>query len=578
MPLSTLPVFPIDGASGVPSLRTLGYGAQQAARGGSLASLNIEDFGGKGDYLTSGIPANPTKNDDALIAAMQAADAMAAATSPAAVTGGGDNEIYFPPGFYYFSKTVKLNRRIRILGVPGAVRWYIEQGTHGQVGVSVMLGQQFNAQSLSRTSGVVTVVFGPQHSGGTHITHAWKYHNRAYVQLSDDIGHILTEGSRLYVYNSRDSTTFPEGTKVIHIEDAANHIFSHNEPGADVGGPSTVAAGTAFLSGIGDNGHPFTHEVYVGTSGNSTYITEGRYKISSYTGHSITFTTPDRTSPANDFNRSPPGSGFYFFLGYSNPYVRGIDILAANSGAYGGTRYRDRHGVFINGPCVFEDCNVFYFPGNAWHISASSPAGFGIADSWRLLHCTGAFCGAHGIFNQGNDTSAGYADQFSAFDNKGYLVYDASFLANTYNAPHLRAGNEGFMSGGLVVPPGPSILSYQRKNDVVTIGIDNPVGGFSALRAGQAAIDVTANQIHVFNKNYAPIYSVSRSGGRTYIILSVAVGPGTNWTNGGTAYVHVGHRDFAAGLKTIRIENGYTFSYADAGTPDYPATQFPSAS
>jgi hypothetical protein len=95
----------------------------------------------------------------------------------------------------------------------------------------------------------------------------------------------------------------------------------------------------------------------------------------------------------------------------------------------------DRHGIVVLGPTVIENCFVRNFPGNGIHIHADvtqqPPTN---ANTFRIIGGKALRNGGHGLYVKGGDANGGVVIHFRAIDNKGWGIYEDSFLGNTYIA------------------------------------------------------------------------------------------------------------------------------------------------
>jgi hypothetical protein len=98
------------------------------------------------------------------------------------------------------------------------------------------------------------------------------------------------------------------------------------------------------------------------------------------------------------------------------------------------------HGVVMNASTILRDVYVGGFSGNGIHIVATLP--HASASLWQVQNCTVAFC-EHGLFADGADANAGCAIALDCRDNRGWGVYDSSFLGNTFIACHTNNNAKG---------------------------------------------------------------------------------------------------------------------------------------
>lgn len=100
------------------------------------------------------------------------------------------------------------------------------------------------------------------------------------------------------------------------------------------------------------------------------------------------------------------------------------------------------HGVVVHARMALRDCYISDFTGDGIHIDAdhryNTPTN---ANLWQIQNCRVDRCN-NGFFVQGKDANAGCAIALDCSSNKGYGIYDNSFLGNTYVACH-TADNKG---------------------------------------------------------------------------------------------------------------------------------------
>jgi hypothetical protein len=107
------------------------------------------------------------------------------------------------------------------------------------------------------------------------------------------------------------------------------------------------------------------------------------------------------------------------------------------------------HGIWARSRILVQDCFVGRFSGNGIHIRASATASDlqkGNANSFRILGCV-VLGNENGIFIDGADTNAGFIGYCDATQNRGYGIWDSSFLGNTIIGCHAE-GNGSYGSGG----------------------------------------------------------------------------------------------------------------------------------
>src|SRR5712691_5259604 len=78
---------------------------------GEFRVFNIENYGGRGDY--DGDPTTATDNHEPFQAALRDMDRF---INPHVTIRRAGAILYFPPGAYYFSRTININRSVHILG------------------------------------------------------------------------------------------------------------------------------------------------------------------------------------------------------------------------------------------------------------------------------------------------------------------------------------------------------------------------------------------------------------------------------------------------------------------------------
>lgn len=97
----------------------------------------------------------------------------------------------------------------------------------------------------------------------------------------------------------------------------------------------------------------------------------------------------------------------------------------------GGGNNPDAHGIQMYGRAVARNCNIRSFSGNGVHISGQSAGGTN-ANGWRLDQLRIHDCNGHGVHTVGSDSNAGLATGLDIDWNRGWGIYDKSFLGNTY--------------------------------------------------------------------------------------------------------------------------------------------------
>ena len=98
------------------------------------------------------------------------------------------------------------------------------------------------------------------------------------------------------------------------------------------------------------------------------------------------------------------------------------------------------HGILVHALCSLRHCFVQSFGGNGVHIEAAVPATG--ANLWRIYDVHVGAC-EHGLFVDGPDTNAGTCIGLNASTNRGWGVFDSSFLGNTYVGCHASGNGSG---------------------------------------------------------------------------------------------------------------------------------------
>lgn len=103
-------------------------------------------------------------------------------------------------------------------------------------------------------------------------------------------------------------------------------------------------------------------------------------------------------------------------------------------GARGVVDAKGGHGLWMRARATLKEMNITSFEGNNVHIKASAAGGpdsMGNANNWRIETCTLA-SGAHGLYIEGADANAGWANGVDAGNNRLWGILDNSFLGNQF--------------------------------------------------------------------------------------------------------------------------------------------------
>src|SRR5207244_917820 len=102
-----------------------------------------------------------------------------------------------------------------------------------------------------------------------------------------------------------------------------------------------------------------------------------------------------------------------------------------------GTDGLDKHGIRARATPILRDVSVQNFPGDGFHISASSGYGGdndGNCNNWWIENCSVKTTGGHALYVQGADTNGGYCVGFVTHGSIGQCgIYDGAWIgANFY--------------------------------------------------------------------------------------------------------------------------------------------------
>jgi len=104
------------------------------------------------------------------------------------------------------------------------------------------------------------------------------------------------------------------------------------------------------------------------------------------------------------------------------------------------------NGIWLRGRALVRDCYIRNWLGDGIRIigdAIASGVGRGNANSWRVEGGRTENCDKHGLYLIGADVNAGYCIGLDSSENRGYGVYDSSFLGNTFIAAHTAANLRG---------------------------------------------------------------------------------------------------------------------------------------
>lgn len=133
-----------------------------------------------------------------------------------------------------------------------------------------------------------------------------------------------------------------------------------------------------------------------------------------------------------------------------NGGVEDVPTTAADSSIIEGLRIlgsggATAHGIWLRARALIRNCYISGFSGNGIQVVAGTGGsdGEGNANNFRIESGRIDNCGGHGIFTRGNDVNAGYVMGVDCTGNRGWGIYDNSFLGNTYIACHVDANALG---------------------------------------------------------------------------------------------------------------------------------------
>jgi len=118
--------------------------------------------------------------------------------------------------------------------------------------------------------------------------------------------------------------------------------------------------------------------------------------------------------------------------------IERLSVHALNAAL--GAAPKEAHGIAVRTTCVLRDLYINNFSGNGIDIRAWVPTWN--ANSWQVQNCLIGNC-HDGLYCWGSDVNAGCAIDVSCTGNRGWGIWDASFLGNTYIACHCDGNREG---------------------------------------------------------------------------------------------------------------------------------------
>lgn len=138
--------------------------------------------------------------------------------------------------------------------------------------------------------------------------------------------------------------------------------------------------------------------------------------------------------------------------------------------------------VQMLGSATVENCGISQWSGNGIHVEASVSASN--ANSWRLRDSFIQFCAGSGLFTAGTDANAGYAIGNTFDFNDAYGVRDTSILGNAYYANEISGNGwsfngtgAGFWSALAVIPANSFILPTTRNGKYFKTTAGGTTGG-----------------------------------------------------------------------------------------------------
>jgi hypothetical protein len=157
-----------------------------------------------------------------------------------------------------------------------------------------------------------------------------------------------------------------------------------------------------------------------------------------------------------------------------------------------GVQYADTyHGLWSKVPFSVSRCGFTGWAGNGIHVEATAGGGGATEGNANLFRIRDSvfYSNEHGIFVDGADVNAGLVEACDCNSNRGYGVYDSSFLGNLYIACHADAngvataqGSTGISTMGsfggnayaVVVGQAAGASTNSPKGSTVTITIASP--------------------------------------------------------------------------------------------------------
>ncbi len=256
---------------------------------------NILDYGGVGDY--NGDINTATDNSPAFAAAVLAMDDALNLNYQAAYQGF---ELYFPPGIYYFSQTILVNKVLHIRGAgPAATIFKIQSGRHG---IRTAWPGLNTPVHMSRSSNITTMRLGAR------ILSAARTSDVTTLNLSGNelgIGGQFFPGFELLVDFQGTDPDFPDYpatapaialTTVIDGGGPGVDTVTYADPGPDVSEKDLSATTAACRQGIGPAAEMSLTEflkpdqlLYFINNGYATFGTEGYRQIKTASEMVITY-------------------------------------------------------------------------------------------------------------------------------------------------------------------------------------------------------------------------------------------------------------------------------------------------
>ena len=534
MPLNLIPVYPIDGGADVPSLRTLGGTDNQATH---LNVFNLKDYGGNGDWDGLATPGGGvTDNLGPYLAAMQAIDNFFNPISPLTLNTQQSVALYIPPGHYYFSDTMRINRSIEIIGGGGSV---------GSLGCTTLVfaqnkpgvefvapGPNYNVHTIQRVvDGGSSTGFTTTIELGANITSASRTSNVTTLVISENVGPGYNYGVGTYIYVNSTDVNFTSGVYAIT---GATFPFTitYREVAPDQGSVSNIGNVVLVNSAktLLDHGFEVGYECNLDST--NINFTDGFKVITAKTAHSLSYEdTGPAVGPFSNAGILNAGRSPSALL--KNVVVRSTSNNSANINP-------DAHGVQMRWTFnKMENVFVRGFSGNGIEIGGSTP--YSGSNHWSLINCSSTNNKGHGLYVAGGDSSAGVAMRFNSSDNNKSGIWDGSFLGNTYIGCHTRDNNQNNLtSGGPQPVTAANITSVASSSHQTTLVIDQA----TVIRGNYFGTNIK-------NSDYRTIPSAA---GGSY--FSEAVIP--TITVAGTPYITGGMKIITADTDDIGTANGFT--------------------